>query len=106
MKDFKHYYAVIFTSTLTDNVEGYEAEAKKILNLAKKQKGFLGFESARQDIGISISYWETQEDILNWKKQTNHLLAQEKGKSQWYKNYKIRISKVESEYTNINYEST
>lgn len=102
MSDFNHYYAVIFTSTLTDNIDGYEAEAEKILNLAKKQKGFLGFESARQDIGISISYWETQEDILNWKNQTDHLLAQEKGKSQWYKNYKIRISKVEREYTSIN----
>ncbi len=93
------YYAVIFTSTLNKEVAGYEDEAKNILALAEKQKGFLGFESAREEIGISVSYWDTLEDISNWKKQADHLVAQEKGISDWYASYRIRISKVERDYS-------
>lgn len=92
------YYAVIFTSTLKEN-KGYEEEAEKMLALAKNQNGFLGFEGARQEIGISVSYWETLDDIKNWKNQSEHLLAQEKGKSDWYASYHVRITKVEREYT-------
>ena len=93
------YYAVIFTSTLKESHEGYEEEASKILALAEKQRGFLGFESAREKIGISISYWETLGDIQNWKNQADHLLVQEKGKSDWYATYQVRIAKVEREYS-------
>jgi heme-degrading monooxygenase HmoA len=93
------YYAVIFTSTLKEAHKGYEEEAEKILALAEKQKGFLGFESAREKIGISISYWESLEDIQNWKNQLEHLMAQEKGKSDWYASYRVRIAKVEREYS-------
>ena len=95
------YYAVIFTSTLQISHEGYDEEADTILALAEKQKGFLGFESAREQIGISISYWESLEDIKNWKAQTDHLQAQEKGKSDWYATYRVRIAKVERDYSNF-----
>ena len=95
------YYAVIFTSTLNQEHEGYDEEADKILSLAEKQKGFLGFESARDQIGISISYWESLVDIQNWKNQTDHLKAQEKGKSDWYATYRVRIAKVERDYSSF-----
>ncbi|MEZ4853386.1 antibiotic biosynthesis monooxygenase [Flavobacterium sp.] len=92
------YYAVIFTSTRTEIEEGYVEMAIKMVELAKEQPGFLGMESARNEIGITVSYWESLEAIKSWKANTEHLLAQEKGKSTWYKNYKVRIAKVEREY--------
>ena len=92
------YYAVIFSSIRTEGDNGYSEMAKKMEDLAKQQEGFLGIDSARSDVGITVSYWESLEAIKSWKANTEHLLAQEKGKSTWYKNYKVRIAKVEREY--------
>lgn len=92
------YYAVIFTSTLTDNVQGYSEMAQKMEDLAKKQAGYIDFESAKDDIGITISYWESLEAIANWKANADHLFAQQKGIKDWYAWYKVRICLVEREY--------
>lgn len=94
----KPYYAVIFTSLLTEHTDGYSEMANAMEELAKKQPGYLGFESARDGLGISISYWESLNDIKNWKSQIQHLEAQHLGRLQWYSWYKIRICKVEREY--------
>lgn len=92
------YYAVIFTNKRTDVDHGYAEMARTIEDLARIQPGFLGFESARDDIGIAVSYWKTLEDISHWKSNTDHLFAQQKGKSDWYAWYKVRICLVEREY--------
>lgn len=98
MQNFKPYYAVIFTSTLTDDTEGYHEMANKMEALAKKQNGFLGIDSAREDVGITVSYWESIEAIKVWKQNSQHLMAQQKGKTQWYSWYNTKICKVEREY--------
>ena len=92
------YYAVIFTSTRTEVEEGYAEMAVRMVELAKQQPGFIGLESARNEIGITVSYWESLQAIKAWKENTEHLFAQEKGKTTWYKNFKVRIAKVEREY--------
>jgi heme-degrading monooxygenase HmoA len=92
------YYAVIFTNTRTEGDHGYSDMAARMEALASRQPGYLGFESARSGLGISISYWESLEAIARWKSDTAHLIAQEQGKARWYKWYKVRICKVEREY--------
>ena len=98
MQNFKPYYAVIFTSTLTTDSKGYSEMAKKMENLAKKQTGFIGIDSARENVGITVSYWESLEVIKIWKQNSEHLIAQQKGRNQWYSWYNTRICKVEREY--------
>ena len=92
------YYAVIFTSYRTTVDEGYNYMAENMERLAARQEGFLGFESARNTIGITVSYWKSLAAIKKWKQNLVHVKAQEKGRSIWYKKYKIRISKVERDY--------
>lgn len=92
------YYAVIFTSIRTEGDNGYNEMGEKMLKIASVQPGFLGVESARNEIGITISYWKDLDSIRNWKLHTEHTLAQEKGKAIWYKLYNVRIAKVEKEY--------
>ena len=92
------YYAVIFTSVKNETTEGYKEMARKMEELAKEQPGYLGFESAREDLGISVSYWKDIESIKKWKANSEHLIAQEKGRKHWYASYKIRIAKVERDY--------
>ena len=92
------YYAVIFTSARTDVEEGYSQMSEQMAALAQQQPGYLGHESAREEIGITVSYWESLEAIKNWKKNTEHLVAQQKGIAEWYAHYKTRICKVERDY--------
>lgn len=73
--------------------------AVKMEQLAKKQPGFIGMDSARDDIGITVSYWKTKKDIANWKQQTDHIKAQQKGRIDWYSWYNVKICKVEREYS-------
>lgn len=98
MENKPSYYAVIFTSTQTKYTEGYAEMAEKMEALAKQQKGYLGIESAKNKVGITVSYWESLEAIKNWKANTEHLFAQQKGREQWYNWYNVRICKVEREY--------
>lgn len=92
------YYAVIFTNRQTSTLEGYNAMAQRMEALAKEQQGYLGMDHAREDVGITISYWENTEAIQKWKAHVDHLEAQQKGKEQWYQSYTVRICKVEKEY--------
>ena len=92
------YYAVIFTTIRTDVDENYEATAQQMEELAKEQVGYLGLESARAAVGITVSYWESLEAITNWKNNLEHIVAREKGRAVWYQQYQLRICKVEREY--------
>ena len=92
------YFAVIFTNTRTARDDGYTEMAEAMEDLAKKQPGYLGFESARDSLGIAVSYWESLEAIASWKAVAEHKLAQQYGKEKWYSWYKVRICRVEREY--------
>lgn len=92
------YYAVIFTSIRTEHTEGYADMAARMLALAAEQDGFLGVESAHEDVGITVSYWRDLPAIRRWKQHAQHLIAQQKGRSEWYLNYKTRIAHVERDY--------
>lgn len=91
------YYAVIFSSVRTDGDNGYGDAAKLMLELASSQPGFLGFETARQEIGISVSYWASLEAIQSWKENAEHREAQSKAKD-WYSSFRVRVCRVEKEY--------
>jgi len=91
------YFAVIFTSLRTDGDKGYAEVAKQMLALAAEQPGFLGFESARQEIGISVSYWASEEAIAAWKENLAHRQAQGRAKD-WYRQFRVRVCRVEREY--------
>ena len=92
------YYAVIFTSTLVDD-NGYGAMAEKMVELASRQPGFLGIESARESgLGITVSYWTDEAAIANWKANAQHQAAQKLGNERWYGDFQLRVAKVERAY--------
>ena len=92
------YYAVIFSSERTEGDHGYNMMAEKMVELASKQKGFLGVESARDsELGITVSYWKTLEDIAAWKENVAHQIAQQRGKQEWYRRFGLRVCKIERE---------
>ena len=92
------YYAVIFTSLRTDEEAGYGAMAERMVELAQRQSGFLGMESARDGVGITVSYWRDLESIRHWKAELEHKEAQRLGREKWYSAFKTRIARVERDY--------
>jgi heme-degrading monooxygenase HmoA len=92
------YYAVIFTSHRTEGDYGYGEMAARMVELASMQPGFLGVESAREDVGITVSYWSDLESIKQWKANAEHQEAQRLGHEKWYSSFKTRISKEEHDY--------
>jgi len=92
------YYVVIFSSHRTKGDNGYGAMAERMVELASRQPGFLGIESVRENLGITVSYWESLAAISNWRKHAEHQEAQRSGREQWYSGFRVRVAKVEREY--------
>ena len=92
------YYAVIFTSIRADTEDGYNDMSDEMLVLAAQEEGFLGVEAARNEVGITVSYWQTLDSIKKWKENSRHLLAQKYGREKWYEKYKVRICIIEHDY--------
>ena len=99
------YYAVIFASRRRGPDDergghGYGATADRMVELAAQQPGFLGVETVRDadGFGITVSYWRSEEDIRNWRRNAEHTLAREQGRKHWYEHYELRVARVERAY--------
>ncbi len=92
------YYAVIFCSEMSEDTREYEVVAERMMELAAQQPGFLGVDTARSGLGITVSYWQDTESIRAWRAHAEHTVARERGRTQWYAAYTLRVCKVEREY--------
>ena len=97
----KPYFAVIFTAQRSlsgDDI--YEITSDRMMQLAQQQPGFLGVESVRGDdgLGITVSYWRDPKSIRNWRKNSEHLVAQEMGRQEFYQWYRVRIDEVADDH--------
>ncbi|MEC9408384.1 MAG: antibiotic biosynthesis monooxygenase [Pseudomonadota bacterium] len=93
------YYAVIFSSVRTGNDEpGYAAAAQRMMELAASQPGFLGVDSARAEMGVTVSYWTSLEAIKRWRNHVEHQQVRRRGREQWYAAFRVRIARVERDY--------
>lgn len=95
------YYAVIFSSRRNDrDEEGYGATAQRMIELVQQQPGFLGVESTRgaDGFGITVAYFDSEASILAWRQDAEHAAARERGRSDWYDHFELRVAKVERAY--------
>ena len=93
------YWAVIFTSLQTGDLEGYDDAAERMIELASTMPGFLGLEAAREALGVTVSYWTDLDSIAAWKRQAEHAVVQGHGRGRWYQSYVTRIARVERDYS-------
>lgn len=92
-------YAVIFRAKIREFDEQYVNVAARMRELALNHFGCKEFVATCEGgYEIAISYWETLEHIKQWKQHAEHLVAQEQGRSHWYKNYKVQIVEIVREY--------
>ena len=98
------YYAVIFSSQRSEGEGGgeggYDVTADRMVELAATQPGYLGIETTRGEdgFGITVSYWRSEADIVAWKRNAEHSLARERGRTQWYQHFELRVALVQRAY--------
>lgn len=92
------YTAVIFTSLRTEGDNGYAAMSRRMGELAAQQSGYVGMESARDVVGITVSYWADETSAAAWKQVAEHLVAQHRGRAAWYTDYQVRVATVTRSY--------
>lgn len=96
------YWCVVFTSRRTEpHAEEYAAMSQRMVELARTMPGFLGMESARDGdgVGITVSYWESEEAIRHWRDHAEHRVAQKAGRDRFYTWYELRVCRVERAYS-------
>lgn len=92
-------YAVIFRAEIAQLDDEYGAVAARMRELAQERYGCTEFVSVTEgDQEISISYWESEAQISAWKQDPEHLLAQEAGRSKWYRSYTVQVVEVKRQY--------
>jgi len=95
------YFAVVFSSQRNEGDQAaYDDAAERMLALAAVQPGYLGVESTRgaDGFGITVSYWQSEEAILAWRRHAEHALVRERGKRDWYRHFEVRVARVERAY--------
>ncbi|MGB1247424.1 MAG: antibiotic biosynthesis monooxygenase family protein [Chitinophagales bacterium] len=93
-------YAVIFTSQRTNVEKDYQSLNTQLEEIAAELDGFIKQDATRQmdGFGIAISYWKDEESAKQFKKVPLHIEAQQRGRSEFYEWYDVKICKVEREY--------
>jgi heme-degrading monooxygenase HmoA len=95
-------YAVIFKAEAKALDEKYYEMAQKMRKLALTKYGCTEFTTvANGSNEIAISYWNNLKNIKNWQQDSEHLAAQELGKSTWYKSYTVQVVEIMREYSEI-----
>ncbi len=93
-------YAVIFRAEVNQLDSRYSEMASKMRTVAISEYGCIEFTSVTEGTQeIAISYWQDLEQIKRWKQDSGHLIAQELGKTIWYKSYSVQITEVLREYS-------
>ncbi|PCJ47258.1 MAG: antibiotic biosynthesis monooxygenase [Gammaproteobacteria bacterium] len=93
-------YAVIFKAKAGKQDEKYSKTVARMRELAFDKYGCLEFIAASDgEQEITISYWKDEQSIKNWKNDSEHLLAQDYGRANWYKSYSVQIVEIKREYS-------
>jgi heme-degrading monooxygenase HmoA len=81
--------------------EKYERWGKRIHDLAVKMPGFISIKTFTADDGerVSIVEFESEETMLAWRNQPDHLEAQELGRKLFYSEYHIQVCQPIRDYS-------
>lgn len=92
-------HVVIFQAVVKALDEEYSSTAARMRELAMGSFGCVRFESVQEgNREITLSYWNSEADIVAWRAHPEHRKAQELGKAKWYASYQVEVAKVERSY--------
>jgi heme-degrading monooxygenase HmoA len=67
---------------------------------ARAMPGFVDFKSFTADDGerVSIVVFASPEAHAAWRDDARHRVAQQRGRDEWYAEYRIQVCRLESEH--------
>ena len=93
-------FAVIFRAKTGVQDEEYNNTVAKMRQLAFDKYGCVDFIALTEGTDeIAISYWQDEASIAKWKRDSQHALAQEYGRSKWYESYLVQVVEIKREYS-------
>jgi heme-degrading monooxygenase HmoA len=102
-------YAVIFeVEVKPERKEEYLQIASELRDELNSIVGFISIERFQSLVNegklVSLSFWESEEAISAWRNNRNHKLAQQKGRSELFSDYRLRVAQIVRDYGLINRE--
>ena len=95
---------VTFRVTVREDVdqEAFHQTAGRMMELVSQMPGFKGIEwfAALDDphTQLALAKFDTHDAIAEWKQNTEHLLAQKRGREEFFASYRIQIADMNREY--------
>ena len=95
--------AVIFEVTMKDGkAEDYFEIAASLKPALESIDGFISVERFESTTTpgkyVSLSFWRDQAAVAAWRDQAEHGLAQARGKSEIFADFRIRVASVTRDY--------
>ena len=95
--------AVIFeVEVKAERKEEYLKIASELRNELKAIDGFISIERFQSLVNeeklVSLSFWESEQAITVWRNNLNHKIAQQKGRSTLFSDYRLRVAKIVRDY--------
>lgn len=92
-------FVVIFRAIAKQLNEEYDAMARHLRELALTHYNCREFTAVSDGTEeIALSYWESEDDIKEWKRNADHIVAQQLGRSDWYESYIVEIAEIKRSY--------
>ena len=99
-------YAVIFRATIREKDPDYEATAVHLRQLAMTRYRCRDFVSMQEGTSeLTISWWDSLEDIKQWREDPEHRSARDRGRDQWYTDYRVEVVEVLRQYDKVQFLS-
>ena len=97
-------YAVIFEVFPKESGKAqYLDIASNLRQFLENRPGFISIERFQSLTNegkiLSLSFWEDEKSIEDWRNLIEHRNAQRQGKNKLFESYRIRFAKVERDYT-------
>ena len=91
----------VFRSRLRDPHDGYEQVADEMEAAARSVPGFVDFKTFRADDGerVSIVVFDSTDAHRAWRDDPRHQAAQQRGREEWYAEYRIQVCSLEYEHS-------
>lgn len=91
----------IFRSRLREeNQDDYGVWSREMGELAAQQPGFVSAKTFTAPDGerVTLAEFETEADVLAWRRHPRHQEAQERGYQDFYREYRIQVCRVDRHY--------
>lgn len=93
-------FIVIFRAKVRQIDNEYTQVAARMRELALGQFGCLEFTAVTEGQDeIALSYWPSEAHIRAWKAHSEHVLAQQLGRNNWYESYTVQVAEITREYS-------